>query len=264
MYIDQSIIEALIPDNGGRISTDPFFLVAMRPPQDPGDSNYAFFEKEPNGQTMFRANLFHKRTFSTYCYPQPSLLPGECWVSPEGGNLNIFGKIQAARLAEPEKPGSAVMSDERTFTSSLGDTFRYRFSVSCDAAGKAFSFTYTNDNSGPSGGTFTMTHLASVSCTNSRVSTAGAGEYDQVAITGFGTWSGDPVAPSSVAALPLTPRFLSASISIDPANPYASIIVFNRYPGENLDLPGAVILPGDDIDVNLSTAENRPAAKPVP
>jgi len=51
---------------------------------------------------------------------------------------------------------------------------------------------------------------------------------------------------------------------VDPANPYATIIVFDRYPGENLNLPGALILSGDNIDVNLSTAENKPPTKPVP
>jgi hypothetical protein len=264
MYIDQSIIEQLIPDNNGRVTTDPFFLVAMRSPQDPDDPNYAFFEKEPNGQTMFRANTFHHRTFATYCYPQPSLIPNQCWISPAGGNLNIFGKLQAAHLPDPANPGSAVVGDNKTFVSSLGDTFGYNFSVPCNATGSSFSFVYTNNNSGPSGGTFTMNHLASVSCTNSKVSTAPPGQYDQVAITGFGTWSKDPVAASSVAALPLTPRFLAASISVDPANPYATIIVFDRYPGENLNLPGAVILSGDNIDVNLSTAENKPPTKPVP
>ena len=256
MYIDQSIIEALIPDNNGRVSTDPFFLVSMRPPQNPTDVNYTFFEKTANGQSMFRANLFHHRSFATYCYPQPSLLPGICWVAPEGGNLNIFGKIQAARLQDPGNPGVAVMRDNRTFTSSVGDTFSYNLNVPCDAIGKNFTFTYTNNNSGSSGGTFTMTKLASVNCTNSRVTTAAAGNYDQVAVTGFGKWSKD--------ASDALPRFLSASVSVDPANPYAQILVFQRYPGEAKTLPGALILPGDDIDVTLSSAENKPPTKPIP
>jgi len=96
----------------------------------------------------------------------------------------------------------------------------------------------------------------SVSCTNSEVSTAPPGDYDQVATTGFGSWSDDPpYAP---------PRFLSASISIDPANRYGAITVFQRYPGESLTLPGALILPGDNLDVYLSTAENKPPNKPTP
>jgi hypothetical protein len=264
MFIDQSVIEALIPDNNGRVSTDPFYLVAMRPTQDPGDPNYAFFEKEPNGQTMFRANLFHHRTFATYCFPQPGLLPNQCWVSGPGGNLNIFGKLQAVHLADPANPGSAVMTDNRTFVSSLGDTFSYNFTVACNPSGQPFSFTYSNNSTGAAGGTFNMTHLASVSCTNSKVSTAAPGNYDQVAITGFGTWSRDPVSLSSVAALPTTPRFMSASISVDPVNPFASVIVFARYPGEPATFPNTLVLPGDNIDVNLSTAENKPPTKPTP
>jgi hypothetical protein len=57
---------------------------------------------------------------------------------------------------------------------------------------------------------------------------------------------------------------LTASISIDPANKYGAITVFTNYPGETLTLPGALILPGDDIDVYLSTAENKPPNKPIP
>ena len=266
MYIDQSIIEALIPDNNGRITLDPFFLVAMRAPQNPGDPNYAFFEKQPNGDTMLRLNLFHHRSFATYCYPMPSLLPNQCWISPAGGggNLNIFGKIQAVHPANPANPGSAVLSDKQTFTSSIGDTFSYNFSAACNSVGQPYSFVYTNNNSGPSGGTFTMKHLVSVNCTNSQVSTAGPGSYDQIAITGFGAWSKDPVDGPTIAALPTQPRFVTASISVDPANPYAAIIVFNNYPGENETLPGALVLPGDSVDVNLSSAENKPPTKPVP
>jgi hypothetical protein len=256
MYIDQSIIEALVPDNNGRVSADPFLLVSMRPPQNPEDVNYAFFEKGLNGQTMLRFNLFHKRSFATYCFPKPSLLPNQCFISPDGGNLNIFGKLQAVHLADPANPGPAVLSDNRTFTSSIGDTFSYNFTAPCNAVGSPVSFIYTNRNSGASGGTFTMTHPASVSCTNSKVSTAGPGNYDQIAITGFGKWSKD--------ASDALPRFMATSISVDPANPFATIIVFQRYPGESATLPGAFVIPGDDIDVNLSTAENKPPLKPKP
>lgn len=266
MYIDQTIIEQLIPDNNGRISTAPFFLVSLPPSQDPGDTNYTFFEKEPNGQTMFRANLYHHRSFASYCFPTPAYITQDCWVSPLNGtgNLNIFGKLQAAHLPDPGNPGPAVMSDNQTFTSSIGDTFTYNFSVACNPVGQPFSFVYTNNNSGPSGGTFTMDHLVSVNCTNSKVSTAAPGNYDQVAITGFGTWSKDPVPAANAVALPTQPRFLSASISIDPANRYGALTVFTNYPGETLTLPGALILPGDNIDVYLSTAENKPPTKPVP
>jgi len=266
MYIDQSIIEQLIPDNNGRVTIDPFLLVAEKLPQNVDDPNYIFFEKGANGETLFRANLFHHRTFASYCFPMPSLLPNQCWISPpdSGGNLNIFGKIQAAHLQDPANPGGAILSDNRTFTSGIGDTFSYRFSVACDPAGKPFSFVYTNNNSGPSGGTFTLTHLDSVSCTNSKVSTAAPGGYDTVAVTGFGVWSKDPVVGPNVADLPPTPRFFTASISVDPANPYAAILVFSKYTGENLKLPGALVLPNDENDVILSSAENKPPTKPIP
>ena len=256
MYIDQTILEALLGDNNGRISTDPFFVIAYNATQDIGDTNYAFFEKETNGQTMFRANLYHKRSFATYCFPEPSFIPGVCWISPTGGNLNIFSKLQAAHLPNPGNPGSAVMIDNQTFTSSIGDTVSYNFSVACNPVGQPMTLVYNNNNSGPSGGTFTMTHLASVSCTNSKVSTASPGNYDQMEITGFGNWSKDPA--NSL------PRFLAASFSIAPTNKFATIIVFQRYPGEAETLPGAFLLPGDTVDVNLSTAEYKPAAKPVP
>jgi hypothetical protein len=256
MYIDQSIIEALIPDNNGRVSADPFLLVSMQPHQNPEDPSYAFFEKGMNGQTTLRFNLFHHRSFATYCYPMPSLLPNQCWISPEGGNLNIFGKFQAVHLAAPANPGIAVLSDNRTFTSSTGDSVSYSFSAPCDAVGRSVSFVYTNRGSGPAGGTFTMNHPASVSCGNSKASQAPAGSYDQISISGFGKWSND--------ASDALPRFMAASISVDPANPYALIIVFARYPGEPAIFPGALVIPGDDIDVNLSTAENKPSAKPTP
>jgi hypothetical protein len=265
MYIDQNLIEQLIPDNHGRVSLDPFFLVSERLPQNSADPNYAFFEKEPNGQTMLRMNLFHHRTFASYCFPKPSYITDQCWVSPVGGpgNLNIFGKIQAVHLPDPANPGAAVLSDNKTFTSSTGDAFSYNFSAPCSGNGN-ISFAYTNQNSGPSGGTFTMKHPVSISCTTSRGSNLPPGQYDQISMTGFGVWSKDKVAGPTIAALPNTPRFVTASISVDPANPFAAILVFTNYPGENQTLPGAVVLPGDDIDVILSSAENKPLVKPIP
>jgi hypothetical protein len=252
MYIDQTIIEQLIPDNNGRVSLDPFFVIAMRPPQNLDDPNYAFFEKGANGQTMFRANLFHRRTFETYCFPTPKLIPGLCYVAApgSGSNLNIFAKLQAAHLADPSKPGSSVMSDSRTFTSSAGDVFSYNFKVACNPIGQSSSLVYTNNNSGPPGGTFTLQTLASVSCTNSKTSSAAPGSYDHIAVTGFGSWSKD--------AAGSLPRFLAASFSTDPADPYGMVIVFSKIPGE------VQTIWGDDLDVNLSSAENKPPVKPIP
>jgi hypothetical protein len=232
-------------------------LVAERAPQNLSDPNYAFFEKEPHGGTLLRMNLFHHRSFATYCFPIPSLLSNQCWVSPEVGNLNIFGKFQAVHLADPANPGIAVLSDNQTLTSSVGDTFSYNFAAPCNlAAGGNATFIYTNNNQGPSGGTFTMSHPVSVSCTNSKVSRADPGSYDQIAITGFGKWSRDD--PDAL------PRFAAASITVDPANPFAAIIIFARYPPEPQTFPGALLLPGDNLDVILSSAENKPPTKPTP
>ena len=186
--------------------------------------------------------------------------PGLCWTSGSTGNLNIFVKLQGAHLPDPANPGSAVIADSQTFTSSAGDLVNYRFSALCNPSGQVpgqTTFVYTNNNaSTAAGGTFTLDHLASVSCTNSKISNLSAGSYDQIAISGFGHWSKDR--PTDL------PRFMSASVSVNPNYPFASIIVYQRYPGETLTLPNAVVLPGDDIDVYLSTAENKPANKPTP
>jgi hypothetical protein len=260
LYISQQIIDSIFSDNNGRVSADPFFAMALKAPQDPTDPNFAMFEKEPNGQTMFRANLFHHRTFSTYCFPIPAYTPGLCYISGPTGNLNIFVKLQGAHLPDPATPGSAVLSDSKTFTSSAGDPVTYSFSVPCTPSGQTAgqaSFTYRNDNTATNaGGTFVMEHIASVSCTNSKVSTLPAGSYDQISFSGFGHWSGDDKNAN--------PRFVTGSFSLNSAYPFASIIVYQRYAGESLSLPNAVILPADGTDVYLSTAENKPAGKPAP
>src|SRR5262249_48966310 len=156
---------------------------------------------------------------------------------------------QAAHLADPSDPGPVVLRDSQTFTSSQADTFSYNFSVPCTGQGP-FSFVYTNNNSSASGGTFTMTHLGSVSCTNSAVSKAARGTYNQLAITGYGNWSKDP--PGSA------PRLLSASISLDPSGKYGLIMVFAKYPGE------VQLIPNDDTRIIISSAENKPPTKPMP
>lgn len=260
LYIGQELIDAIFSDNNGRVSADPFFAMALKAPQDAVDPNYAMFEKEPNGQTMFRANLFHHRSFAGYCYPVPTYAPGLCYNAGPTGNLNIFVKLQGAHLPDPANPGSAILSDSKSFTSSAGDPITYSLSVPCTPSGQTAgqaSFTYRNDNPSTSaGGTFTLEHIASVSCTNSKISTLPAGGYDQIAFSGFGHWSSDDKNAQA--------RFVSASISVNPAYPFASIIVYQRYPGESLTLPNAVTVPGDETDVYLSTAENKPADKPTP
>jgi len=82
-----------------------------------------------------------------------------------------------------------------------------------------------------------------------------------------------PLGKYFTATLAINGAALSKDFSIDddpkviavfPANAYAAIIVYQRYPGEAMSLPNAFNLTGDDIDVVLSSAENKPPTKPVP
>ena len=87
-----------------------------------------------------------------------------------------------------------------------------------------------------------MKRLASVRCFNSRTSTRPPGDYDTVIFTGFGTWSKDePDSP---------PRFASVQISTSPEFPYVGILVFQD--------------PDDDDNVIQSSANTKPAQRPLP
>ena len=258
MFIDQTIIEALFLQNNGRVSTDPFFVIASRPLPGQPEDTYALFEKGQNGQTTFRFSGYHKRSFATYVFPNPSFIAADAWTGGPTGNLDIFNRIQAARLNGP--PANITKTGGGTFTSSTGDTFTYNFSMPCNPAGQPASFVYTNagngssspfsDNDAGRAGTFTLKSLVSATCTNTHASTAAPGDYDTVNFTGFGTWSADP-------ALSLY-RFVTVSASADPANPYAAIIVFRYQPKSGSSQFEY------DLDIALSAAENKPADKPVP
>lgn len=258
MFIDQTIIEALFQQNNGRVSTDPFFVVASRPPAGQAEQYYALFEQGQNGQTTFRFSGFHARSFATYVFPNPDFIAADAWSGGPTANLNIFNRLQAARLNSP--PANVTKTGGGTFTSSTGDTFSYNFSMPCNPAGQPSSFVYTNKADGSTspfstngstrGGTFTLKSLVSANCTNSHASTAAAGDYDIVNFTGFGTWSTDP-------AYSLY-RFVTVSASVDPANPYAAIIVFRYQPTSGSSQPEY------DLDIALSSAENKPANKPIP
>lgn len=258
MYIDQTIIEALIDENNGRVSLDPFFVIGSQPPAGQSATTYALFEQGLNGETIFRFSGLHQRSFATYVFPNPDFIPTDAWIGGPTANLDIFNLLQGARLNGP--PSNIVKTAGGTFTSSVGDTFTYHLSIPCNPAGQLASFVYTNAGDGPTapyttngnsrGGTFTLKSLVSASCTNSHASTAAPGDYDIVNFTGFGTWSADP--PDSLY------RFLSVSASVDPNNPYAAIIVYRYQPTANSTQPEY------DLDVELSSAENKPANKPVP
>jgi len=242
MYVAQSVTEVLFKQNDGRISPDPFYMLAFDP--SPGSTapptTYALFEKGVNGQTVFRYSGEQKRSFATYRFPSPDYIKGHSWVAGPNAVLDIFLRIQAIHTPDPPKAVKAGGASD--VTSSIGDKFSYRFSIPCDPAGAAFSFQYTNNNPGASGGTFTMKRLASASCMNSRGSTLAPGDADVVTFAGFGTWSKD--------AADASPRFASVQISLTPDSPYVGIIVY-----QNPDADGTVV---------LSCANTKPAQKPVP
>lgn len=259
MFIDQTIIEALFDENNGRVEKDPFFIVASKPYPGQPETLYALFEQGANGETTFRFSGLHERSFATYTFPNPDFIAADAFTGGPDGNLNIFTRFQGSRLNGP--PSTISKAGTGAFVSSTGDNFTYSFSMPCNPAGQPFSFTYTNQGNGPPApyggldtgraGTFTMHSLVSVSCTNSHVSTAAPGDYDIVNFTGFGSWSNDPA--DSLY------RFASVSASVDPNNPYAAIIVYRYQPTANNSYDTYY-----DLDVELSSAENKPANKPVP
>jgi hypothetical protein len=258
MFIDQTIIESVVDQNNGRVENEPFFVIASRPAPGQPQDLYALFEKGQSGETTFRFSGLHKRSYATYIFPNPDMIPGHGFLSGSTGNLNIFDRLQASHPDSP--PASISKSGSGTFTSPAGDTFAYNFTIPCNPAGQSASFVYTNKGDGQSSpyttndkaraGTFTLKSLVSATCTNSHASTAAPGDYDIVNFTGFGTWSQDK--SDSLH------RFVTVSASVDPANPYAAIIVFRYKPTSGSPLFNY------NLDVELSSAENKPADKPVP
>ncbi|MBK9170625.1 MAG: hypothetical protein IPM24_24620 [Bryobacterales bacterium] len=237
-YYGQSLAEVLFLQNDGRISTDPFFLVAQRS-LDPR-TTYARFEKGPNGQTVFRYSGRHVRSFAGFRFPSPDFVKANSFIAGPGGKLDIFLRMQGIRAAVPvtgRKTGGAS-----NVLSSLGDRFSYSFSVPCQASGQTATFEYTNNNAGRSGGTFRLERLAHVSCVPSPRSQLAAGDGDIVTFTGFGSWSKD--GPGDA------PRFVSVQISTAPGEPYVGILVYQD--------------PDELNDVILSSANTKPAEKPLP
>jgi hypothetical protein len=242
MYIAQNVAEALFKQNDGRISASPFYMLAFDPVPgaDTPRTTYALFEKGPNGQTVFRYSGAQKRSFWTYTFPSPDFVRGNSWMAGKDAELDIFLCIQA--IHTPVSPKAVKTGSASNATSSIGDRFSYSFSIPCDPVGANFSFHYTNDNPGRSGGTFTMKRLASASCMNSPASTLPADDADVVTFTGFGTWSKD--GPDA------SPRFASVQMSLSPSVPYVGIFVY-----QNPDADGTVV---------LSCANTKPALKPLP
>jgi hypothetical protein len=241
-YYSQSLAEVLFAQNDGRISFDPFFLVASRPILGAQPTMYALFEKGPNGELVFRYSAEHKRTFATYRFPSPDFVKANSFISGDNGSLDLFLRIQA--ISNTARGAGRIQGGAANVASSLGDRFTYSYSIPCDPAGASFNFEYTNNNSGKSGGTFKMNRLASANCVSSRGTKLPAGQSDSVAFTGFGSWSKDPADSD--------PRFVAVFINTNPDTPYIGILVF-----QNPD-------PNNNNIVVLSSANTKPAEKPFP
>ncbi len=239
ILISQSLAEALFAQNAGRISTDPFFLVAAQPQPNEAESTYAMFQKGPNGETVFRYSGEHRRSFATFRFPSPDLIFANSFIGGPNAKLDIFVRVQAGHTTDTP---TAVKTGGGSFVSSLGDNVTYNFSMPCNPVGAPFTFTYTNGNSGASGGTFTMKSLAAVTCSNTLNSTAKPGDYDTVSFSGFGSWSKD--------AADALPRFSTVNVSLATGIPYVGILVYQN--------------PDAQSNVVLSGANNPPATVTLP
>lgn len=164
-----------------------FIALATVEPCTPADSfcyqGASSFEKGAGGQTILRFDggvyLPYPEGFK---FPSPDGKTG--FVAQAGSRLDPFLRFQAMT---PAKDARAVVKGEGSKVSSIGQPFSYRYEIACD--GSRGSFEYANETDG---GTFELTGLSWVACTNARGSQAAAGSYDTVTFTGFGTWSKDP------------------------------------------------------------------------
>jgi hypothetical protein len=176
-FFVQTLLEAVLTVNNGAIAPSSF---AFRGP--------AGFERDANGQTVFRFNSGVFLDFANFFWPSPDFTTSHAYVAGPGSELNPLFYLQAA--FNPSGPRLLRTGSANNVKAQIGDTFSYSYSVSCDGSGSA-SFTYTNNSTTKRGGTFTMQNLAAVDCTNSRASTQGPAGSDTLTFSGFGKWSND-------------------------------------------------------------------------
>jgi hypothetical protein len=241
-FFVQNLALALFEQNDGRISTNSFPISAFSRRPDEQQDTYALFERGPNGQLTFRYSGRHKRSFATFRFPSPDLVKANSYLAGVRATLDLFFRVQA--VSTSDTPRVRLNGGATNVTSSVGDRFSYSYSVPCAPEGESFSFDYTNQNSGKSGGTFRMNRLAAVKCFNSRTSTLPPGDYDTVTFSGFGTWSKDE--PDS------KPRFAVVHVSTSRDFPYVSILVFQDPDPDDRDNPV------------VSGANTKPAERPFP
>lgn len=237
-YFGQTLAEKLFDLNAGVISREPFDIVAARTAANA--PNYALFEKAPDGALVFRYSGEHVRSFAGFLFPSPDYLPANALKAGPAAQLNLFLRLQAS--LPPGAQQEVMNAAPVTVTTSLGDRVTYSYTIPCDGASVRPAFQYANANAGRSGGTFRLTRLASVRCTNSRGSLLPEGQSDTVTFSAFGTWSKD-----ESGALP---RMATVQVSTAARAPYMTVTVFQQ--------------PDSNGNVVLSSANTRPSDKPLP
>jgi hypothetical protein len=200
-FWNHTLLTAILTVNAGKL--DPFSFQQRGPAQ---------FQTGPNGELLFRFNSTTVLPYTGFIFPSPNYASKVGFTGGPGSILQPFVRLQAAL---PTDAPTGVMSGAQTnVTSSFGETFSYSYSVPCAGSGGTPAFTYTNTSKTSHGGTFTMTNLSSVSCTNSLTSTKPVGNYDTIQFSGYGLWSGD-------ANL----HIATVHVSTAPSTPYVSIMI---------------------------------------
>ncbi|MEZ5400181.1 MAG: hypothetical protein R2729_10975 [Bryobacteraceae bacterium] len=228
-FFGQVLAEELFKLNEDHISRLPFDVIAKSAGS--GAPTYALFEKAPGGGVTFRFSGEHVRSFAGFLFPSPDYRPENAFVAGPRAELNLFARIRAT--STPDAAAGVLRGAASQVRSSLGDAVSYSYAIPCDGASARPEFEYTNGNSGKPGGTFRLTRLASVSC-------GASGET--LTFSAFGLWSKDPP-----AALP---RLATVQISTAADAPYYTIFVYQQ--------------PDANDNVILSSANDKPAAKPLP
>jgi hypothetical protein len=226
VFFTHDLLQAILAQNNGNILPVSFVFRGR-----------AHFQPGHNGALMFRYPGTTYLPYEGFVFPGPDYTnAAHSYTALPGSFLEPFFRMQAETTYDTP---TMTFTKSASLTSTYGDPISYSMNVACD--GSTASFTYTNNSirypngpyaAGNKGGTFTMTNLSAVSCTNSLTSTLPLGQYDMITFTGYGTWSNDQ-----------SPHIASVSLSLDPNEPYIGI-----------QIDGA----------SLSNADTKPVVPPLP
>lgn len=173
----------------------------------------AYFEKGPNGETVFGYNGNYVTNFETFSFPSPDYSkPAQAHTAGPGSDLNPFLRLQGVQISD--SPKALKTGSGENVISSFNERFSYSYSVSCDPSARTGQFRYTNFSTLSTGGTFDMEDVAAVSCTNSKNAVRASGDYDTISFSGYGPWSRDVNDGRHLATV---------QVSTAPDAPYVSI-----------------------------------------